>query len=190
MALLEVEREREERLARILRMERELAYLRTRDEYEPANSRRAHFDSHDTGETFRRGSPPMRDTGFHSHAQDEYAYTRSEERRGLYNRPLSPGALPRGGQSSGGSYHDREPISYPMPGSSRAAGGASREAHLMQYGGYSSLRGLSSLAVGYGAGSGMSANVPGSSGAPPPGWPSTDKANANRPPFANAGPWS
>jgi len=190
--LLEVEREREERLARILRMERELAYLRSRDDYESVNSRRAHFDPHDKGDTFRRGSPPMRDTGFRSHAQDELAYSRADERRALYNRPLSPGPLPRGGPSSGGSYHDREPISYPMPGSSRGSASASREGHLMQYGGYSGLRGLTSLSVGYGTGGGLSTKVPGSSGAPPPGWPSSDhdKANANRPPFANAGPWS
>ena len=182
LALLEVEREREERLLRILQMERELSYLRSREEYEPV-SRRSHYDSHyDRGETFNRGSPPLRD--LHSHARDELGIPRSEERRSLYNRPPSPGALPRGGSSSVGSFHDRETISYPTPNSSRTM---ARDGHLTQYGGYSNPRGLTSLAVGYG--SGMSTKP---TGGPPPGWPSSehDKANINRPPFANAGPWS
>lgn len=138
LTLLEIEREREERLSRILNMERELAVLRTREETttrrsqtlnEPAYDR---YDRYDTYRSRDRSPPPRRESDYppvRDYPRNDrlgYEGARGDDRggRSYYNgRSNSPGArgggLGRDGFSSssgvgGDSY--REPVSYPISG--------------------------------------------------------------------------
>ena len=197
LSILEIEREREERLSRILAMERELAMLRSREDSAARRSQQplpsdAPYDRY---ETYRRErSPPRRESEYPStrdygHGERVGAgyMARGDDSRGgggargYYNgRSTSP--IPRGGEG-------RDPVSYPISGrggyerrdTSQFSGGAS-----VGYGGYGG---------GGAAGGGQygsSGGKLGVGGALPPGWPSTDydKSNANRPPFSNTSPWS
>lgn len=173
----EQERQREERLERILQMEREIALLRSNE----ADSRKppprmldSHHDSYDRrgGEGgYHRRSPPL---NYDSYPREREPYRErggsdrgavgGGGRGGVYSR-LSPVSGDRG---SDGPY--REPVAYPS-----------------QYTGSSGGGGRNPPGVGY-----SSQSSKGSGGSLPPGWPSGihDKSNANRPPFTNTGPWS
>ncbi len=176
------EKQREERLERILQMEREIAMLRSQQEGGFSDSRKpplnARRESYDRKESYHRSPPPS----LNSHGYDSYSRDRdrdlpyrggNSERgggmssgRGYYNRQS-----PSGERSNSDGY--REPVSYPGTGSG-GGGNFSR----------------ASASVGYGTGSAGSGKT-----SVPPGWPSgsQDKSNANRPPFAasaNTGPWS
>ena len=204
--MLEIEREREDRLARILEMERELNYLRQSREDPYEGSYRRGYD-HREGyftDNYRRASPPR-----------DYVYSReerlpldrpyadrpysdlSEDRRGYYDRPPSPplrSGLTSSYRTSPGS------VSYPIRGSSidPAPVGAARP--LM---GIDSRRDVAgsrygpspSPGVGYGTGSmaTKASSGPGPVSVVPPGWPSSEYEKsrgdiASRPPFASA--WS
>lgn len=211
--MLEIEREREDRLARILEMERELNYLRQSREDPYEGSYRRGYD-HREGyytDSYRRASPPrdyMYPRDEHLPLDRPYAdrpYSdMSEDRRGYYDHPPSP-PLRSGPQSS---YRTSPgPVSYPIRGSSidpdsrgpPPVGSARplmgidsrRDAAGSRYGPSQ----LPSAGVGYGNSS-MASKASSGSGpvsSVPPGWPSSDYEKsrgdlANRPPFASA--WS
>ncbi len=196
-------------------MEKELLVLRNREEvYDPV-PRRSRFDQPlDRGPppsvSYRRASPPppvvAREYPSARPPQHSgYSLNGSEERRSLYSRPTDRG-LDRPFERPPSPPVHREPISYPQPGISRLSSSGSnldrRDGFSSQYGnssyGFSQRSGggpsLPSANVGYGGGGIGRAMDPGkpvghSSGAPPPGWPSTDY-NVNRAPFASTSRWS
>lgn len=128
LALLDIEREREQRLARILQMEKELASLRSREDvYESFSHRSApELSPYDRGtDAYRRRSPPLppRDYGYRS--RDEPSY-RSERGRNYYERAMDRELDPERSfdrplqRSTSPGIAPRDPISYPLPGSSRS----------------------------------------------------------------------
>lgn len=209
LSLLEIEREREERLSRILTMERELALLRSREDSasrRPQPQTEAAYDRYDRYEAYRRErSPPRRELDYpppRDYPRNDrmgYEGGRGDERgRSYYNgRSDSPGTREGPGSAGGSGEAYRNPVSYPIQG----RGGYDRRDNSSQYSsgggmGYGSRGGgggggmgqSSNPSVGYGSSGGKL----GMGGAPPPGWPSSDydKSNANRPPFASAAPWN
>lgn len=170
-------------------MERELAYLRERED----GSRHHQPDtgSCDRYDNYRRGNSPghpPRDSNYMSRKEPTYDSGRGDGRgRGYYNRP-DPG--PRAPGGGGDSY--RENISYPMQGGANRYD--RRDEPPSQYrgsGGYNRSGPMPAPNVGYGGG-GSQANKSSGPGAPPPGWPSSayDKSNVNRAPFTNSAPWN
>ena len=91
MVLLQIEREREERIARILKMEKELTYLRSHRD-EPELSLTHHDLALDKNAPEGRYSPPEPSQDYYEQA---YPTSRAEERRAAYlerhgRRPTSP----------------------------------------------------------------------------------------------------
>lgn len=179
----DVEREHEERLARILSMERELAYLRSREHHDsqrraadilPPERGSGSSGGGGGGNNYRGYSPPIprdplpaRDMGM----------SRSDDRRGGYYVDRQPSPPLRSSGSGGNSYRDT--ISYPSY--DRREGATSS-----QYGANYSRSG-SSPTVGYGGGGSGSKS---SSSNVPPGWPGADYDKSANAPFANTSPWS
>lgn len=193
----EQERQREERLARILQMERELALLRSRegDVLTSKTSRPPAADPHDRDVYVRRSPGPHSSLGPPSY-QSAYSRDRdngvygadaggADRSRGYYGHNSPPreyttrGYTGRGGTNSTGSGSFREPVAYPTQfGTSNNSRYGSNNT-----GGYGNRGAAPS--VGYGgsaSGSKSKSNLP-------PGWPSSDKP-VNQPPFSVGGPWS
>lgn len=159
--LEEQEKAREDRLGRILHMEREISMLRSQQE--GGVSRRQ-----DVNRDHRSPPPSLNSHGYDSYSRDRdppYRGSNGDRGRGYYGRQ-SPPEPSRG--PSGDGY--REPVSYPSQFTTGRGGGS-----------------RSIAPVGYGGGgSGKSSVTP--PGWPSGG---SDKSSApNRPPFANTGPWS
>lgn len=144
LAMLEIEREREQRLSRILSMERELALLRSHEDSatrRPPPSSDAAYDRYDRYDAYRRDrSPQRRELDYlsqrefllqrdHPPRDDRIGYegNRGDDNRGrsFYNgRSNSPGGRGGGGGgsglggdgvgSSGGGDSFRAAISYPL----------------------------------------------------------------------------
>lgn len=172
-------------------MERELAYLREREDgprHQPDTGSYERYDS------YRRGNspgPPSRDANYSSRRDPGYDTSRVDDRgRGGYYNRSGPDSMSRG-LGSGDSF--RENVSYPIQGGTSRYD--RRDEPPSQYGasvGYNRGGPMSAPSVGYGGSGGNPASKStGPGGIPPPGWPSSgyDKSNANRPPFANAAPW-
>ena len=206
LALLDIEREREQRLARILQMEKELATLRNREDAYDSFSRRSvpELSPYDRGtaDAYRRHSPPLPPREYGYRPRDEPSYRSAERSRSYYERvmereldqPIERGFERPLQRSTSPGIAPRDAISYPLPGSSRSQ-------LQSKYGEREGLGGLygmpqrtgsqlPSVPVGYGNSSKPSASR--ETGVPPPGWPSSDydKVSANRPPFAGVTPWS
>ena len=170
------EREREERLKRILQMEREIAMLRTREGDMLDSRRRSSIDyphdSYDRREAYRRSpQPPPNYQSYPRDREDSYRGGGDDRGRGrgYYGRQSPPRDYSRGSSGDIGSYRDS--VSYP----SQFSGGS---------------YGRSIPTVGYGE-SGLGKGGGGPNSSLPPGWPDDhDKSIVNRPPFATAGPWS
>lgn len=180
------EKQREERLARILQMEREIAMLRSNQDspasYDSRKPRvsgdsydRRERDSYDRRDEYRR-SPPM-PRGYDSYSRDrEPSYRGSSSDRGS-------------GVSNGRGYYNRQSPSRDLArGSDGYRDQVSYPAH---FNSGTSNYNRNSPTVGYGS-VGGSGSLGKSSAPTPPGWPpgSQDKSNPNRPPFTNTGPWS
>lgn len=213
-AMLEIEREREDRLARILEMERELNYLRQSREDPYDGSHRRGYERREGyyADNYRKASSPPRD--YPPYLRDDHLpldrpYADRpygdlpEDRRGYYDRPPSP-PLRSGPPSSyrtspgtvsypiRGSSIDPDSRGLPTVGAARPLMGidSRREVTGNRYGPSQ----LPSQGVGYGS----MASKPAASGSGPvssvpPGWPSADYEKsrgdiASRPPFASA--WS
>lgn len=184
------ERMREERLTRILRMERELSVLRAREgDVLDAKPSRPPLDPHDRDIFYRRSPgphPSLSASGYQS------SYLRERESGNSYGSISGGGVSDRSryyggntppreyttrgfsGNAGSGSY--RDPVSYPAQFSSSGSGG---------YG----SRGTPSVGYGH-VGSGTGNSKSGLNSSLPPGWPSSDKPIVNRPPFSVGGPWS
>ena len=199
----EQERAREERLARILQMEREIAMLRSR-EGDPLESRRPPHTpeySHNRRDSYHRSSPPpsLNGSGYqssYSRDRDMPSYRSGDDGdrggtgRSYYGRQASPGDLPSR------DFPPRDLPSRDFSSRNLSSRGSSSEAGLYRDsypsqmssgggsgGGYN--RGSASVGYGSSGGGGPNSSLP-------PGWPSGghEKSNLNRPPFINAGPWS
>ncbi len=198
----EQERQREERLARILQMERELALLRSR-EGDVLNSKPVHhpppIESHHDRDGYTRRSPAPTHSSMGSSYQSSYSrenrsngiygggdHVGADRSRGYYSHNSPPREYTTrnytgssGGSSltgsSGSSY--RDPIAYPTQYSNNSMGGNSS--------GYSSRS--SAPSVGYGG----SASASKAKSSLPPGWPQSDaKPLMNRAPFSVGGSWN
>jgi len=204
--LEEQERQREERLTRILQMERELALLRAREgdvlsSKPPPNHLPSQSTDHDM---FLRRSPgPSHSSslgppshhhqpGYSRENRDNGVYSGdhggSDRNRNYYTSRSSP--PPReyatrgysGSSTSGSNAANtyREPVSYPTQyGSNNNSGFGSGS------GRYSTTR-SSAPSVGYGG----TASATKTKSNVPPGWPSNDSKPVNRAPFSLGGPWS
>lgn len=177
-------------------MEREIAYLRSREDVPVPETRRPPRPAEDFYDRYdgRRTSPrPANPPGYDS------SYSRDREpsyrggagaggggaggiggsggaggmsgRGGFYTRQSPTGDFSRGATNEG-SY--RDPVSYPSQYSGGGSLGNSyaRSAPTVGYGG-----------AGGKGGSGLNSSLP-------PGWPSGDDKPTNRAPFTNPGPWS
>ena len=175
------ERMREERLTRILRMERELALLRSREEDVPHPS----MDSRERErDRYRRPPgplPSLSSSGYQS------SYLRERDNGASFYHGSSSGGRPGG---IGDRDRDRSYYSHGSPPreyTTRGLLGSYRDtvSYPSQYtsGGYN----RSSTTVGYSGGSGSANESRGSSSSVPPGWMSDDKPVASRPPFST---WS
>lgn len=189
MHTLEAELEHEERLARIIDMERDLAYIRAREDVYSELYTRSQMDvmpyERPREDTYRRPplSPPatygpQREYGpdRQERADDRRHYYRSEPASSLSRQP--PDAR-------------MELLSYPLP---RTRSGPRSDPLASAYGG--SNTGLSSPTVGYGGGGGSgsygSGKVRPSGSNPPPGWPAAggyQRGNNSRGPFSS-GYWN
>ena len=190
-------------------MEKELASLRNREEvYESFNRRSVpELSPYDRGttEAYHRRSPPLPPREYYTtRSRNEPAYRQEERGRSYYeramdrelDRPVERSYERPLQRSTSPGIAPRDPISYPLPGSSRsqlhAKYGERREVPSALYGMPQRTGSqLPSVPVGYG----NSTSKPSASretGVPPPGWPSSDydKVSANRPPFAGGTPWS
>ena len=207
------ERQREERLSRILQMEREIAMLRSQDtgsygsdSRKPRVSSEMSHDSYDRrgdgGGYHNRRSPGG--VGLNSHGgYDSYSSSRDRDlayRGGERGGGGGGGPIGGGGGGGGGSGRGIYSRLSPPPGDhhhhhTRGSGGSGDSSYResvsypTQFGSGGSSYGSRNApaVVGYGSQGGKG------SGSLPPGWPSSDhheKANANRPPFTNTGPWS
>lgn len=203
----EQERQREERLARILQMERELAMLRSR-EGDVLNSKPVHhpppppppapMESHHDRDGYSRRSPGPTHSSIGSSSYQS-SYSRDSRSNGLY------GGDHLGADRNRGYYNHNSPPreyttrSYASGGSSGGltggAGSSYRDpvSYPSQYGtnstggsgGYSSRS--SAPSVGYGG----SASASKAKTSLPPGWPPSDTKSMNRAPFSvGGGSWS
>lgn len=106
MVLLQIEREREERIARILKMEKELTYLRAQRD-DPEIARELVMDKPGPEERYTAPDLPQE---HHSYREPSYPMSRAEERRAAYferhgGRPSSPPYAEHAPQ--------KEKVSYP-----------------------------------------------------------------------------
>lgn len=107
MVLLQIEREREERIARILKMEKELTYLRAQRD-DPEIARELAFDKPSPEERY---AAPDLSQEHHSYRDQSYPMSRADERRAAYferhgGRPSSPPYAEHAQQ--------KEKVSYPV----------------------------------------------------------------------------
>ena len=176
---LEAELEHEERLSRILKMERELAYIRARDDIYSELYTRSQMDtvphsmhkeeyrrpalspSHNSGAYISPREPPL------EHPE------RFDDRRQYYSRSDAASSISRAPSDA-----RAELLSYPIP---RGRNTSRSDPLAAAYGG-------SATSVGYGVGGYSTGGKPRTGVAnPPPGWPSGSyqRATNSRGPFSS-----